>query len=143
MAEEIISKLKDKFSKNVIRRIDEKSPKRIYVHIEAAYIVAVVNYLFHELGGRFAIATGTDTPEGIQIFYHFAFDKKGIVVSICVLLDRAKPEIETTCIGIKATEWIEREIHELLGVNFRNHPDLRHLLLCDDWPEGDYPLRRK
>ncbi len=31
---------------------------------------------------------------------------------------------------------------ELLGIRFRNHPDLRHLLLGDDWPEGKYPLRR-
>jgi NADH:ubiquinone oxidoreductase subunit C len=41
-----------------------------------------------------------------------------------------------------AAEWIEREMWELLGIRFRNHPDLRHLLLSDDWPEGKYPLRR-
>ena len=37
--------------------------------------------------------------------------------------------------------WIEREIHEMLGVNFKGHPDLRKLLLSDDWPEGVCPLR--
>ena len=42
----------------------------------------------------------------------------------------------------RAAEWIEREMWELLGIRFRNHPDLRHLLLDDDWPEGQYPLRR-
>ena len=41
-----------------------------------------------------------------------------------------------------AAEWIEREMWELLGIDFKNHPDMRHLLLDDDWPEGNYPLRR-
>jgi NADH-quinone oxidoreductase subunit C len=41
-----------------------------------------------------------------------------------------------------AAEWIEREIWELLGVEFEGHPDLRHLLLDDNWPADDYPLRR-
>jgi len=43
---------------------------------------------------------------------------------------------------MKCAEWIEREIHEMFGVNFKGHPNLKHLLLKDDWPEGNYPLRR-
>jgi len=38
--------------------------------------------------------------------------------------------------------WIEREMHELLGVNFPGHPNLKKLLLPDDWPDGVYPLRK-
>jgi NADH-quinone oxidoreductase subunit C len=41
-----------------------------------------------------------------------------------------------------AAEWIEREMWELLGIKFLGHPDLRHLLLSDDWPEDNFPLRR-
>jgi len=36
--------------------------------------------------------------------------------------------------------WMERECHELFGIPFEGHPDLRHLLLADGW-EG-YPLRK-
>ena len=42
-----------------------------------------------------------------------------------------------------AAEWIEREIWELLGVQFEGHPDMRHLLLDDSWPEGNFPLRKE
>jgi Ni,Fe-hydrogenase III component G len=59
-----------------------------------------------------------------------------------VILDTDKPAVESIACRVPATEWIEREIHELLGVEFRNHPDMRHLLLTDDWPEGNYPLRK-
>ena len=143
MAEDVVGKIKNKFPGNTIKKVVKKSDKRIYIHIDPDKVVDVVNYVFHDLRARFPIATGIDTPEGIEIFYHFAFDKLGIVVTICVLLDRDNPEIDSSCLGIKAIEWIEREIAELLGVKFRNHPDSRRLLLGEDWPEGNYPLRRK
>jgi Ni,Fe-hydrogenase III component G len=37
--------------------------------------------------------------------------------------------------------WIEREMNELLGIEFEGHPDMRRLLLAKEWPEGVYPLR--
>ena len=56
--------------------------------------------------------------------------------------NRAEPVLDSIAGVCPAAEWIEREIWELLGVDFRGHPDLRHLLLDDHWPQGDYPLRR-
>jgi NADH-quinone oxidoreductase subunit C len=41
-----------------------------------------------------------------------------------------------------ASDWVEREIHEMLGIKFIGHPRLTHLLLDDDWPKGDFPLRK-
>ena len=43
---------------------------------------------------------------------------------------------------IPGAEWIEREMHDILGITFRNHPNMRRLILSDDWPEGVYPLRK-
>ncbi|MHA1469845.1 MAG: NADH-quinone oxidoreductase subunit C, partial [Candidatus Asgardarchaeia archaeon] len=36
-----------------------------------------------------------------------------------------------------------REIHDVLGIDFKNHPNLERLILADDWPEGVYPLRKE
>jgi len=120
----------------------EKSPKRFYVEVKPGDVPEATRLMFRELGARFQTASGVDTPTAIEILYHWAFDRMGFVVTIRTKLDRNKPEIESVASICVATEWIEREMWELLGITFRNHPDMRHLLLKDDWPEGKYPLRR-
>jgi Ni,Fe-hydrogenase III component G len=139
---EIIQKLEEKFNKKIIK-CDKKSERRIYLDINPADLTDLAQYIFRDMGARFAIASGVDTPKGIEILYHFSFDSSGLVLSLRILLDINSPEVESLTPIFKAAEWIECEINELLGVNFRNHPNLRHLLLPDDWPKGNYPLRRK
>lgn len=120
----------------------EKSPKRIYIDINPKDIVDVVSYFHKDLRARFNIASGIHTPKGFEILYHFSPDKHGMVCSIRVLLDKKNPEIESITPILPAAEWIEREMWELLGINFKGHPNLKRLLLADEWPEGVYPLRR-
>jgi Ni,Fe-hydrogenase III component G len=142
MAEEILARIKDRFSTRVLK-IFEKSPRRIYIDFDSKDIPEVVNFLFRELRGRLATATGIDSRKSIELLYHFSFDSSGIIISLRTLIDRDNPEIESVTPIIKGAEWIEREIHELLGVNFRNHPNLKRLLLSEEWPDGKYPLRRE
>lgn len=121
----------------------EVSARRVYFSIRKEDIREAVEILFKELGLRFAIASGIDTPSGIEILYHFSFDQSGEFYSLRVILeDKKHPEIESITPLFPGAEWIEREIWELLGVNFKNHPNLKKLLLAEDWPEGNYPLRR-
>ena len=120
----------------------ERSARRLYVEVLARDVPDVTRLLFGDLGARFQIATGVDTPSCIEILYHWAFDRLDGVVTVRTRLDRAKPQIESLARICKATEWIEREMAELLGITFHHHPDMRHLLLSNDWPEGRYPLRR-
>ncbi|HOX54531.1 MAG: NADH-quinone oxidoreductase subunit C [Candidatus Omnitrophica bacterium] len=136
-----IKEIKKSLGKKILNT-QEHSEKRIYFDIDKKDIVEVAKFLFKEMGLRFSTATGVDTPRGLEILYHFADDKEGRLINIRVLLeDKKKPEIDSIAKFMKAAEWIEREIWELLGVNFLGHPDLRHLLLIDDWPKDDFPLR--
>ena len=139
--EEILKDLKERFKKDIIDIID-KSPKRVYIEIKPASIKALAKYIFKDIGARFNIATGVDTRFNIEILYHFTVEDINLVISLRVKLDREKPEIESITPLFEAANWIEREMHELLGINFKGHPDLRRLLLPEDWPEGVYPLRR-
>ncbi|HIE11648.1 MAG TPA: NADH-quinone oxidoreductase subunit C [Kiritimatiellae bacterium] len=119
-----------------------RTRSRIYVDVESAAVPDLTRIMFRELGYRLQTVTGTDAGSHIELLYHWASDREGFVVSLRTRVDRQRPQIDSIAGICKGAEWIEREIWELLGVHFRNHPDLRHLLLRDDWPQGDYPLRR-
>ena len=56
-------------------------------------------------------------------------------------LDNAKPEIQTVSHLWQTAIFHEREVYEMFGVNFLNHPDLRLLILPDGW-EGKNPMRK-
>ncbi|MDD5483302.1 MAG: NADH-quinone oxidoreductase subunit C [Kiritimatiellae bacterium] len=139
--EEIISLIREKLEGKIINWT-EKSPRRIYVEARPEDIPEISRCLFRDLEARFSIATGTDTPSAMEVLYHWAFDQCGMFFSVRTKLNREKPEIESITAICRGAEWIEREMWELLGITFHNHPDMRHLLLSDDWPAGKYPLRR-
>ncbi len=141
--QETVAKFREKFSNQVIKS-QEKSTRRQYIEFLPPDIPEAARFLFKDLNCRFATASGIDTPEGIEILYHFSDDHTGEVISLrTILTDKKDPQIHSIATIFPAAEWIEREIWELLGVKFIGHPNLKHLLLIDDWPEGKHPLRKK
>ena len=139
--EEILNSIREKF-KGDIKGFLERSPKRVYIEINPSALVPIATYIFKDLGARFNIASGMDTRQHFEILYHFTFETLDMVVSLRVVLPRDKLEIASLTCVFEGANWIEREINEMLGINFTGHPDLRRLLLPEDWPEGVYPLRR-
>ena len=125
-----------------ILTVQHRSGQRIYIDIAPAAVEQASSMMLDELEARFQIATGVDTSDGIELMYHWALDNEGMVITLRTLLGHDSPTMNSIALLCPAAEWIEREIWELLGVQFTGHPDLRHLLLADDWPEGNYPMRR-
>ncbi|MFA4889878.1 MAG: NADH-quinone oxidoreductase subunit C [Candidatus Omnitrophota bacterium] len=123
---------------------EEISSRRIYFTVDKKDIVETVLLLFKELGLRFSIASGSDTPEALEILYHFSLDKTGEFFSVRTFInDKKNPQIDSISPIFPGAEWIEREIWEMLGIKFIGHPNLKRLLLAEDWPEGNYPLRQE
>jgi NADH-quinone oxidoreductase subunit C len=86
--------------------------------------------------------TGVDYPDlkKIVVVYHvFSYTLKHRVV-LKAFLDREDPVMPTLVNVWSVANWQERECFDLLGVLFEGHPDLRRLLMPDDW-EG-HPLRK-
>ena len=141
MREEVLLDFTSRFFADILD-LEDKSNSRVYVNITPESIVRIGTYLFRNVGARFNIATATDLPPKIEILYHFIVEDINLLISLRVLLDREKPEIESLANEIEAFNWIEREMSELLGITFIGHPDPRRLLLADNWPEGVCPLRQ-
>ncbi len=138
--EEILKDINTRFKDDIVDFFD-KSPKRVYIEIKPESITRVAKYIFKDLGARFNTASGVDGRYHMEILYHFIIEDINLLISLRVKLSKEKLEIDSLAPVFEAANWIEREIHELLGINFKGHPDLRKLLLSDDWPEGVHPLR--
>jgi Ni,Fe-hydrogenase III component G len=142
----LLEDIQERFKDDIIDFYD-KSPKRVYIELKPESLVKVATYIFKDLGARLNIASGVDTQANIEILYHFSIENfepefLNLIISFRVKLDRNKPAIDSLAPVFNGANWIEREMHDILGINFEGHPDLRKLLLPDEWPEGVYPLRR-
>lgn len=85
--------------------------------------------------------TCVDWKTHLTMVYHLTSTGHRQPVVVKVKLDRNKPEIETVSLIWRTAEFHEREVYEMFGVNFLNHPDLRLLILPDGW-EGKNPMRK-
>jgi len=84
--------------------------------------------------------TGVDRGETIDVIYHFIAE--GVSLNLRASVDKVTATIDSITPVIPAAILYEREVADLLGVQFAGHPDPRRLILPEDWPEGEYPLRR-
>ena len=126
-----------------IKDWQDKSSKKAYLTVDKKDIVETVKFLFRDMGLRFITATGMDSLQHFEIIYHFISDPAGEFYSVRVIIeDKKNPEVPSITPLFPGAEWIEREMWEMLGINFKGHPNLKRLLLADDWPEGEYPLRQ-
>ncbi|TFB13310.1 NADH-quinone oxidoreductase subunit C [Candidatus Marinimicrobia bacterium MT.SAG.4] len=113
------------------------------VTIEANSIADVCNYLKTESELQFTslmCLSGVDYEDKMEVVYHLhslLYDHK---VTLKVELSRDNPKLPSVSGVWKAANWHEREAYDMYGIVFDDHPDLRRILLPDDW-EG-FPLRK-
>ncbi len=116
--------------------------RRSTLVIDPSDIVKVGEYLFSKLGCRLVTATAVDEKKNFEIYYHFSHDKTGMVTHVHVFLPKEKPEIDTLAYVTTAADWIEREMHELFGINFKDHPNMEPLLSEGNWGPDEFPFRK-
>lgn len=140
-AEKLVEEFKKKVGGGVISA-EVSKPRRIYAEVSPEAAVEAARYLFDERGARFAIATGTEMPDAFEVLYHFAFDKHNLLFNMRVrAADKEKPKLPSFTPIAVCFDWIEREIHDLLGIEFEGREETQPLLRADDWPADFYPLR--
>ncbi|MFO7882312.1 MAG: NADH-quinone oxidoreductase subunit C [Kosmotogaceae bacterium] len=116
--------------------------KRVYFEVEPGSIKKVAGKL-HEIGLRLSTMSAIENKDSFEIIYHFSDDFTGYYFCPKVFVQLKKPEIPSVASEIKGALWIEREIHELFGVNFKGHPNLKPLLKENIDTLPDTPLRVK
>ena len=82
-----------------------------------------------------------DNGKTFELIYNLTGPHRTIV-SIAIELPRDKPEAPTTSDLLPPAGIYERQIHDLLGIVFVGHPDLKRIILNEDWPVDEFPMRK-
>jgi membrane-bound hydrogenase subunit beta len=120
--------------------VQVKRDRRMFVTVPRDDLIKTLNILANELNiQHLSTITARDIGNDIEILYHFLL--KGIVITVRTTCPKNDPTIESIVKIFPAAILYEREIHDILGVVPQGHPDLRRLVLPDEWV-GGYPLRK-
>jgi NADH-quinone oxidoreductase subunit C len=84
--------------------------------------------------------TCIDWKTDFTMVYHLSSTDHRHTIVVKAKLNREDPHIDTVCDIWRTAEFHEREVYDLFGIKFTGHPDLRRLIMPDDW-EG-WPLRK-
>lgn len=116
-----------------------------HVVLKAERLVAVAGFLKTEPRLRLDLLrciSAIDWParNSIELAYDLISTSLAHAFAVKVVLDRANPQAESVGGIWPAAQWHEREAFDLMGVTFLHHPDLRRILMPEDWP--GHPLRK-
>jgi NADH:ubiquinone oxidoreductase subunit C len=90
---------------------------------------------------RLITISTVDAGETFGLLFHLTGPHR-IIVSLAVDIPRDNPVMPTTSDLLPPAGIYERQIHDLFGIVFVGHPDLRKVILNEDWPDKEYPLRK-
>jgi len=90
---------------------------------------------------RLITISTVDNGETLELLYHLIGPLR-IIITLWIDLPRDKPVIPTVSDVLSPAGIYERQIHDLFGITFEGHPDLKKLMLNEDWPDNEYPLRK-
>lgn len=145
------NKLADLINKNVqdagaVVNVPEDTKCDSSITVAASRIYAVVEFLktnsempFNSLH----VISGVDYVEWMEVCYmmtHYDVQSPREFILKVKITDRVTPTVDSIVNLYAAADFQEREIYDMFGIKFNNHPDLRRILCPDDW-QG-FPLRK-
>jgi NADH-quinone oxidoreductase subunit C len=157
--EEIFEILKAKFGDSIIE-LNAKSPFEKVIVIAPLKIKEVSYFLRDDSELDFCslvLLSGVDDANGekveleegfkgiqggtLSVYYHLESINQKQKATLKVSTSRENPEVESVSDVWRNADWHEREAFDMYGIKFLNHPDLRRILMPEDWEAG-YPLRK-
>ncbi|RJS84535.1 NADH-quinone oxidoreductase subunit D [Candidatus Bathyarchaeota archaeon] len=116
-------------------------PRRINVRVKQGLQRRAIKTILGNIPDAIlSTITAVDMKETFELNYHMWC--RNVAVTIRTEVPKKKPETETITDMIPGASFYEREVYDLFGIKFKGHPYLKRLLLPDDWPEGQHPLRK-
>lgn len=151
---EILNKIQEKFSHQIIDRSAYRGDDTIIIKKESIFPLArflkeelkfnlliditAVDYL--EKKEAYLHSSSPHRQERFEVVYHFYSLENKIRLRVKVPVPEADLTVESLSSLFNCANWAEREVYDMYGIIFSNHPDLRRILLYEEF-EG-HPLRK-
>jgi membrane-bound hydrogenase subunit beta len=120
--------------------VQERRDRRIYIPVPRNDLMKIINILSSELNiQHLSTITARDAGQELEILYHFLLN--GVVITVRTSCPKDDPIVDSIVSVFPGAVLYERELNDILGIVPKGHPDLRRLVLPDDWV-GGYPLRK-
>lgn len=119
-----------------------KRARRIFVEASIDKFIEVFDHAVKRMNfSMLSTITGLDESGNFGLIYHLASDN-GIMLNIKTSIPKENPVLQTVTGYFPSAEMYEREMADLLGINVKGLPEGNRYPLTDDWPAGQYPLRK-
>jgi NADH:ubiquinone oxidoreductase subunit C len=141
--EQLVSQLAENFGEKVEKL--ELHPPQAAVLVDKSILVELVKYIKEDENLKIDYLSSLSAvdylEDGMEMVYHFCSIELRHNLTIKVKLNREKPVVPTIMEIHPGADWYEREAWELFGIDIEGHPNLKTLLLPEDWDDG-WPMRR-
>lgn len=113
--------------------------------VDEEHLFSLLKYLKEKEGFNYLVDIVTidhyQEGERFEILYNIVNLEKNIRIRVKAMLKGEFPEVESVTSLWPSANWYEREAYDMMGIRFRNHPDLRRMYLPEDFEY--YPLRKE
>ena len=141
-----VDALRRQFS-NAIRRAEVVWGETTVI-VDGARVHDIIEWLHDDVSERYDYLSDVtavefrDLEQPIEVVWHLRSLPFRRFLRVKVLLEKGAPmEVPSVWDIYKGADWLERECYDMFGITFAGHPDLRRLLMWEQYKEG-YPLRK-
>lgn len=143
----VLETIQSKFPSTMVSVGEDQMRGDLSVQVSAEGLSEVAKFLHDDPALAFDHITdicSADYPDDLERFeviYHFLSLSSGTRIRVKARVPEENPSIASVSHIWKGANFLEREVYDLMGIRFEGHPDLRRILLPEDFDEG-YPLRK-
>jgi len=148
--EDAVARLREKFGADGFTTSEFRDNRR--VHVAPARLYAVLEFLKGTCGFDMLAEMSAadylrypDAKDRFGVWYVLLNTSDGARLIVKTFVNDPDPELPSAFPLWKGADWMEREVYDMYGIDFDGHPDLRRILLPDEFTSfplrKDYPLR--
>ncbi len=130
----------------ITERLDAQNVKvprdrRVFAEISASKLVESVRTIKEAGMINIGAITGLDLSDRFEVIYHL-YNNDGTMLNLKIFIPRENPRISSITDVFPGVFLYERELIDLFGIMVEGIPEGRRYPLPDNWPDGEYPLRK-